>query len=144
MTVDPRQPVHGDVVARRDGQGWRGVLIRGPSGVGKSDLALRLVAGGWRLVADDWACIWPSDGALYASAPRTIAGRIEVRGLGVVATPCRSIARIGLVVDCTHEAIERLPEPASWTWREVTVPRLHLDPRPASAVLVVACAMDAL
>ncbi|MEG0819600.1 MAG: serine kinase, partial [Brevundimonas sp.] len=48
------QPLHATAVARYSPAGWRGVLIQGPSGVGKSDLALRLIGQGWRLVADDW------------------------------------------------------------------------------------------
>ncbi|MEG1030073.1 MAG: serine kinase, partial [Brevundimonas sp.] len=83
----PMQPIHATAVACRTAAGWRGVLIQGPSGVGKSDLALRLIGQGWRLIADDWTHLWASDGALYAATPAVIAGRIEVRGLGIVAAP---------------------------------------------------------
>ena len=61
-----------------------GVLLSGPSGSGKSDLALRLIDGGARLVADDRTDLALADGRLVASAPREIAGRMEVRGLGVL------------------------------------------------------------
>ena len=61
----PMQPLHATAVARHTPTGWRGVLIQGPSGVGKSDLALRLIGQGWRLVADDWTHLWTSDDALY-------------------------------------------------------------------------------
>lgn len=138
------QPLHATAVARRSPHGWRGVLIQGPSGVGKSDLALRLIGYGWRLIADDWTCLWASDGALYATAPATITGRIEVRGLGIVAAPVQPLARIVLAVQGTHEAVERLPEPATWAWDGVTIPQLRLDPRPASAGQVVATALAAL
>lgn len=138
------QPLHATAVARHTPHGWRGVLIQGPSGVGKSDLALRLIGQGWRLIADDWAHVWASDAALFAAAPATIAGRIEVRGLGIVAVPIQPLARIALAVQCTHEAVERLPEAASWTWDGVTIPQLRLDPRPASAGQVVATALAAL
>ena len=138
------QPLHATAVARVTPEGWRGVLIQGPSGVGKSDLALRLIGQGWRLVADDWTCLWASGSALYAAAPATITGKIEARGLGIAATPVRPLARIALAVDCTHEAIERLPEPAVWAWEGVTIPQLRLDPRPASAGQVVATALAAL
>ena len=140
----PSQPLHATAVARRTPAGWRAVLIQGPSGVGKSDLALRLTAQGWRLIADDWTHVWASDGALYAAAPPTIAGRIEVRGLGIVAAPQHPLARIALAIQCAHEAIERLPEPAVWTWDGATIPQLRLDPRPASAGQVVATALAAL
>ncbi|WP_331034425.1 serine kinase [Brevundimonas sp.] len=138
------QPLHATAVARRTPAGWRGVLIQGPSGVGKSDLALRLIGQGWRLIADDWTHLWSSGGALYAVAPATIAGQIEVRGLGIVAAPVQSFARIVLAVACTHEAVERMPEAASWIWDGVTIPQLRLDPRPASAGQVVATALAAL
>ena len=140
----PMQPIHATAVARHTPAGWRGVVIQGPSGVGKSDLALRLIGQGWRLTADDWTCLWASDGALYGAAPDTIAGRIEVRGLGVVTAALRPLTRIVLAVQCTHEAIERLPEPAVLTWQGVTIPQLRLDPRPASAGQVVATALAAL
>jgi serine kinase of HPr protein (carbohydrate metabolism regulator) len=138
------QPIHATAVARLTPHGWRGLLLQGPSGVGKSDLALRLIGQGWRLIADDWTHLWASDGALYATAPATIIGRIEVRGLGILAAPLRPLARIVLAVACTHEAVERLPDPAAWTWQGVTIPQLRLDPRPASAGQVVATAFDAL
>lgn len=138
------QPIHATAVARHTPAGWRGALIQGPSGVGKSDLALRLIGQGWRLIADDWTHLWASSGALYAAAPTTITGKIEVRGLGIVAAPLWPMTRIVLAVACTHEAVERLPEAAVWTWDGVMIPQLRLDPRPASAGQVVATALAAL
>ncbi|MNT40404.1 HPr kinase/phosphorylase [compost metagenome] len=131
-------------MARHTPAGWRGVLIQGPSGVGKSDLALRLMAQGWRLIADDWTHVWASEDALYAAAPATISGKIEVRGLGIATAPPSPLSRIVLAVHCTHAAIDRLPEAAIWTWDGVEIPRLRLDPRPASAGQVVATALAAL
>ena len=61
-----------------------GVLLLGPSASGKSDLALRLMDGGARLVADDRVDLALEDGRLVASAPKDIASRIEVRGLGIL------------------------------------------------------------
>ena len=69
--------------------GTKGVLILGDSGAGKSDLALRLIDDGARLVADDRTELYVSRDALYAQAPKSIAGLIEVRGLGIVALPFR-------------------------------------------------------
>ena len=138
------QPLHATAVARHTPAGWRGVLIQGPSGVGKSDLALKLIGQGWRLIADDWTHVWASDGALYAAAPATITGKIEARGLGIVAAPPRRLARIVLAVHGVHETVERLPEPAFWTWDGISIPQLRLDPRPASAGQVVATALAAL
>jgi len=144
LMTAPRQPLHATVVAARLRGVWRGVLIQGRSGVGKSDLALRLMHGGWRLVGDDWVEAWACRGALYAAAPATIAGRMEVRGLGVIDQPFLPLARIVLSVHLTHEAVERLPSPAQDLVEGVALPRLTLDPRPASAPLVVAAALNAL
>lgn len=60
-----------------------GVLLRGPSASGKSDLALRLIDDGARLVADDRTVLALRDGIVEASAPPSIRGKIEVRGLGI-------------------------------------------------------------
>ncbi|MNQ42808.1 HPr kinase/phosphorylase [compost metagenome] len=142
--TQPMQPLHATAVARHTPAGWRGVLIQGPSGVGKSDLALRLMAQGWRLIADDWTHVWASEDALYAAVPATISGKIEVRGLGIATAPPYPLSRIVLAVHCTHAAIDRLPEAAIWTWDGVEIPQLRLDPRPASAGQVVATALAAL
>ena len=61
-----------------------GVLLRGPPGSGKSDLALRLISDGARLVADDRAELTVDSGQITVSPPSEIAGLIEVRGLGVL------------------------------------------------------------
>ena len=138
------QPIHVTAVARFGPAGWRGALLRGPSGVGKSDLALRLIDAGWRLVADDYTHVWASGEGLYAGAPDRIAGRIEARGLGIVALPSRAVARIDLLVDCVRTPPERLPEPAFEIVAGVRLPRLIVDVRPASAAQAVALAIDRL
>ena len=138
------QPIHVTAVARFGPAGWRGALLRGPSGVGKSDLALRLIDAGWRLVADDYTQVWASGEGLYACAPDRIAGRIEARGLGIIALPSRPVARIDLLVDCVRTPPERLPEPAFETVAGVRLPRLIVDVRPPSAAQAVALAIDRL
>jgi RNase adaptor protein for sRNA GlmZ degradation len=111
-----------------------GVLLRGPSGAGKSDLALRLIDRGWRLVADDQTLLRPNGGALQATAPEPIAGRIEVRGLGILAMAAAPRAELCLVVDLVAaEHLERLPEVETRVLRGVRLRRLALDPFEASA-----------
>jgi serine kinase of HPr protein (carbohydrate metabolism regulator) len=111
------------------------VLLRGPSGSGKSDLALRLIEAGARLVADDQVSLQPRHGVLVAAAPAAIAGRMEVRGLGIVAVSHVAEARLVLVVDLVPAAaVERLPEPAEVALAGVALPRLALAPFEASAV----------
>ena len=142
MTAE--SPIHATCVARHGRGGWRAVLIAGPSGAGKSDLALRLIAHGWRLVADDYTHVTADKGALYASAPATIEGRIEVRGVGIVAARTRPVARIILAVDCVPTAVERLPEPEFRRFQGLDLPLIRLDPREASAVEKVAAAFQTL
>ena len=89
----------------------KGVLILGDSGSGKSDLALRLMDEGARLVADDRTELSVERGGLCARAPKSIAGLIEVRGFGIVAQPFASKAFVALAVKL-DTAPERLPEPA--------------------------------
>lgn len=134
------QPVHADVVALRTRGAWRAVLITGASGSGKSDLALRLMAQGWRLVADDYAYVWASGGCAWATAPGTIAGLIEVRSVGIITALPLKLARVQLVVRAEAEP-ERLPRWGSTPLAGVEVPSLGLDLKAASAVEKVAMAM---
>lgn len=90
-----------------------GVLIEGPSGSGKSTLALALIAAGADLVADDRTLVFAQGGALYARAPRTIAGLIELRGLGLLRRAARGLARLRLVVTLGAPDAPRLPAPAT-------------------------------
>ena len=140
-----RQPLHGVVAARwTPGVGWRAVLITGPSAAGKSDLTLRLIGRGWRLVADDYAHVSASDGRLYAIAPETIAGRMEVRGLGIVPVCARGVTRVALLVQLAEGPVERLPEPEFHTIEGVALPVLRLNGFEASAVEKVAAALARL
>ncbi len=122
-----------------------GVLLRGPPGSGKSDLALRLIDGGARLVADDRAELRLVDGAVAVSAPAAIAGMIEVRGLGIVRLEPVAEAALGLVVDLVPApGIERLPEAASVEVLGIAVAALRLDPFEASAPAKVRLAVRGL
>ncbi|RZJ44632.1 MAG: serine kinase [Brevundimonas sp.] len=128
------QPVHATVVAHwTAGRGWRAAALFGPSGAGKSDLASRLIGAGWRLVVDDYAHLFASAGRLYARAPATIEGRMEVRGVGILPVAALDLARVVLAVELTSDRPERLPEPAFRTFEGVDLPLLRLDPREASA-----------
>jgi serine kinase of HPr protein (carbohydrate metabolism regulator) len=137
--------LHATALARRDGsKGWRGVLLRGPSGVGKSDLALRAGAAGWRLVADDRSLVFRSGSGLFARAPATISGLIEARGLGVLPAQPLAFVQIVLAIDCADDAngLERMPE---WDMVEIAgvcLPRIGLFAREASAVVKLGLALD--
>ena len=111
-----------------------GILLRGPSGSGKSDLALRLIDGGARLVADDQTELRRSAAGITASAPPTIAGLIEIRGIGILPCPSTASAPLRLVVDLVPpEQIERLPEPRLCCYLDCDIPLIALAPFEASA-----------
>ena len=130
--------VHGTCVALAG----VGVLLRGPSGSGKSDLALRLIDGGAVLVADDQTRLAVADGRLTARAPEPIAGRLEVRGLGIVPVASVAAAPLGLVVDLVDaDAIDRLPAPTRATFLGHAVPSVRLWPFAASAAAQVRLAV---
>ena len=91
----------------------KGVLIAGPSGSGKSDLALRLIDEGAQLVSDDQTSLDAEKGVLLASAPPSIAGLIEVRHIGLLRMPFAASVPVALYTELTspEDRLERLPEP---------------------------------
>lgn len=120
------------------------VLLRGASGSGKSDLALRLIDEGWDLVADDYTELHEADGALCARAPENIQGLIEVRGIGIVRIGCVARARVVALFDLLPLSdIERLPETANEVLLGHTVPRYGLHGFDASAPAKVRLALKA-
>jgi serine kinase of HPr protein (carbohydrate metabolism regulator) len=118
-----------------------GVLLIGPSGAGKSDLALRLIDRGAILVADDRTSLHAVDGLLHSGAPATIAGRIEVRGVGIATVPTTT-APIALAIRLDLPP-ERLPPEALPTTEigGVAIPTLALDGFEASAPIKIELAL---
>ena len=105
MTTLSSETLHASCIAI-DG---RAVLIKGPSGSGKSDLALRLIDRGAVLVSDDYTIVRRNGDRLIASAPPTITGLIEIRGVGLVPMPFETDVPIALIVSIAEE-IDRMPE----------------------------------
>lgn len=135
--ADARQ-IHATAVAI----GGTAVLLRGPSGSGKSDLALRLIHAGAMLVADDRCDLSVASGRLFVSAPAAIRGLIEVRGLGIVPMRHRAKAPVSLVIDLVKpDVVERLPSARRCRLATVTLPLLRLTPFEASAAAKVMLAV---
>jgi serine kinase of HPr protein (carbohydrate metabolism regulator) len=87
------------------------VLIMGQSGAGKSDVGLRLISMGARLIADDQTQLFAEDGRLFAQAPPSLHGRMEIRGAGIIAMQAAQAAPVILAVRLDETAdIPRLPE----------------------------------
>ena len=123
--------IHATCVAFRD----IGVLLRGPPGAGKSDLGLRLIEAGARLVADDRVRVAVEEGVLQASAPEEIAGLMELRGIGLARLPNIPRVSIYLVVDLSLSGMpERLPLKAWWECFGVRVRRVEIAPFEQTAV----------
>lgn len=132
------ETVHASTVAV-DG---RAVLITGLSGSGKSDLTLRLLDRGFTLVSDDQTIVRRDGDRLIASAPPTIAGKLEIRGLGIVDMDYLTDIPVALLVELVSD-VQRLPDDS----RErpilgVPLPLISIDAMAASAPSKVALGLD--
>lgn len=131
------ETIHASAVAI----GGRAVLIGGLSGKGKSDLALRLIDRGAQLVSDDYSFVKRQGSQLLVSAPATIAGKIEIRGIGIVEYPAESDVPVALFVDLDVTP-ERLPERSeSRFFAGVPVPVVALSALEPSAPIKVELAL---
>ncbi len=123
------------------------VLFLGPPGSGKSDLVLRLLGQGWRLVADDQVALTIAAGQLHGAPPPALRGLLEMRGLGIFRDlPLGPLpAPLRLAVQLTdRSAIPRLPAPQGWACLGLSLPCVSLHAFDASAPAKVGWALDAV
>jgi serine kinase of HPr protein (carbohydrate metabolism regulator) len=161
MTLDsapasPRALIHATAVAVLDAAAPFGgalegaVLLLGDSGSGKSDVALRLIAMGGKLVSDDQTVLFMQGRRLYADAPLSLSGRIEIRGVGIIEIDRAPAAPVVLAVRLeTDAAVARLPEPAFYALpaglqADVKVPILTFVAHESSTPAKIAAAAAAL
>ena len=127
-----RQQIHATLIECEG----RGVLIRGSGGLGKSDLALRLIERkNARLVADDVVWLALENGKIFGSAPEILKGLLEVRGIGIVKYPYAEKVQVQLVVDLlkTAEEVERMPKNAHENILGVEIAKIDLYAKESSA-----------
>ncbi|MBS4772758.1 MAG: HPr kinase/phosphatase C-terminal domain-containing protein [Proteobacteria bacterium] len=125
----------------------KGILIIGASGLGKSDLCLRLIMErGARLVADDRVDLRNVEGQIVASAPEVLRGLLEVRGLGIIKQPFVPETPVHLIVKLvnSYNEVERLPDPFFYELEGARISQISLWAFEPSAVLKVVAAMTLL
>jgi serine kinase of HPr protein (carbohydrate metabolism regulator) len=138
---------HGTCIALDEGA----AVLQGPSGIGKSDLALRCImqpasvngrALAARLVADDQVVLERRGSSVWARPPVAIAGKIEVRGIGIIEVPHVPEARLRLVIRLADaDAVERLPDLAETSVLGLALPLVKIAPLEGSAPLKVLLAL---
>lgn len=133
MAIVSSETLHASCVA----VAGRAVLIQGHSGAGKSDLALRLIDRGAQLVADDYTLLVRSGAELLAAPPATIAGRIEVRGLGIVEMPHLERVPVALLVELSEDVARMPPLTATRRLCGIDVPVIAVEGHYASAPIKV-------
>ena len=137
MAVISSETLHASCIAI----GGRAVLIEGRSGEGKSDLALRLIDRGAVLVSDDYTICTRSDGVLIGAAPANIAGKIEVRGIGLIDMPRQDRVPIALLVTIL-DSPPRMPEgPKKRRIAGIDIPEVALAALEPSAPVKVELAL---
>jgi serine kinase of HPr protein (carbohydrate metabolism regulator) len=153
--ASPRALIHATAVVLLDAAAPFGgpidgaVLLLGDSGSGKSDVALRLIAMGGKLVSDDQTVLFMEGRRLFADAPLNLSGRMEIRGLGIMRIDKAPAAPVVLAVRLEAATVARMPEPAFYSPPEavqgdVKVPMLTLDAYEASTPAKIAAAAAAL
>ena len=140
-TKDKREILHATCVSA----GSVGVLLLGPSGSGKSDLALRLISRGHMLVADDRTVLCIENGHLAATVEEEIRGLLEVRGVGLLEYPVANHIPVRLVVELvSREEMERIPEPSMFECLGRKVPKIAINGFDSSSPDKILAALRAL
>lgn len=131
---------HGSAVAING----NGVLLCGPSGSGKSDLVLRIIDRGAKLICDDILHIENRNGAPILVCAPNIGGKIEIRGIGICPVDFVASAPLRLIVQLTQDVERMPPEHQRINIADFSVPMFKLDPFQASSALKVEWALQSV
>lgn len=118
-----------------------GVLLLGASGSGKSDLALRLIDRGAKLVSDDQVVVRREDDKLFAATTGAMFGKLEVRGVGICDVPAQRETVVTLIVRLGDDE-DRLPDARTETLEGISLPLLRLAPHRATAPIKIELALS--
>lgn len=135
--------IHATLVNYND----KGILLIGKSGLGKSDLALRLIfEKGAKLVADDRVTLSQNDNVLYGEAPDNIAGKIEVRGLGICELEHIKKSKIDLCVELcsSRDEVERLPQDEFINFLGISITKIKIYPFDCSTICKIIIKTDSI
>jgi serine kinase of HPr protein (carbohydrate metabolism regulator) len=135
------QQLHGTAIA----YGVAGLLLVGISGSGKSTLAAAMLQQGAELIGDDQLILTEASGYIQVAPAPTVAGVLELRGLGLISMPHIAQHALHLVVELTMDAEERLPTPQTRTFLGIDLPAIQVQPVPytsASSLLLYLKAMQ--
>ncbi|MBT6330605.1 MAG: serine/threonine protein kinase [Kordiimonadaceae bacterium] len=125
--------------------GGKGILIEGPSGSGKSDLSLRLIDAGAKLVSDDYVDIRNENGTLVGYGPPNIEGMLEIRGIGLLKTDYIKSSPLYLTLELTpRDEIERLPEADFFEMDDVRIPYYKFDAFSVSAIAKITMLLNTI
>ena len=116
------------------------VLIEGPSGSGKSDLALRLIDRGAVLISDDQTLLIRAGSRLLARPPQTIAGKLEIRGLGILSMPHVADIPVAMLVRL-QDQVQRMPDRRIRRIAGIDVPEVAIEPFHSSAPIKIELAL---
>jgi serine kinase of HPr protein (carbohydrate metabolism regulator) len=116
------------------------VLIEGPSGSGKSDLALRLIDRGAVLISDDQTLLIRAGSRLLARPPQTIAGKLEVRGVGILSMPHVADIPVAMLVRL-QDQVQRMPDRRIRRIAGIDVPEVAIEPFHSSAPIKIELAL---
>ncbi len=122
-----------------------GILLIGKSGFGKSDLALRMIIDkGAKLVADDRVILNKENNILYGTSPDNIAGKLEVRGVGIYEFDYIKKSKIDLCIElcASREDVERMPQEENINFLGISITKLKIYPFDCSTICKIIVKID--